>query len=212
MSKRRRGSVAMLLEVNPINPEPRKIKRAVDALESGEIIAYPTDTVYGLGCDLFNKKAIDRLYSIKGMQRSQNLAFVCRDLGDVARYAVMHDHVYRVLKQYLPGPYCFILESTREVPKVIQSPRKTVGVRIPNHPVALALVGELGRPIISTTAARHGEEANRDPRDIDTQFPGLALVLDAGAGETLPTSVIDLTQGAPVIVRTGAGDVTPFEH
>jgi tRNA threonylcarbamoyl adenosine modification protein (Sua5/YciO/YrdC/YwlC family) len=201
----------MLLEINPTNPEPRKIRRAVDALESGEIIAYPTDTVYGLGCDLFNKKAIDRLYSLKGMLRSQNLAFVCRDLGDVARYAVMHDHVYRVLKQYLPGPYCFILESTREVPKVIQSPRKTVGVRIPNHRVALALTQELGRPIISTTAARHGAEANRDPRDIDTQFPGLALVLDAGAGETTPTSVIDLTQGAPQIVRVGAGDVTPFE-
>ena len=103
-------TLAMLLEINPTNPEPRKIRRAVDALEAGEIIAYPTDTVYGLGCDLFNKKAIDRLYSIKGMLRSQNLAFVCRDLGDVARYAVMHDHVYRVLKQYLPGPYCFILE------------------------------------------------------------------------------------------------------
>jgi tRNA threonylcarbamoyl adenosine modification protein (Sua5/YciO/YrdC/YwlC family) len=202
----------MLLEINPTHPEPRKIQRAVAALEAGEIIAYPTDTVYGLGCDLFNRKAIDRLYAIKGMDRAQNLAFVCRDLGDVARYAVMHDHVYRVLKQYLPGPYCFILESTREVPKVIQSARKTVGVRIPNHEVALGLVRELGRPIISTTAARHGAEANRDPRDIDDQFPGLALVLDTGAGETTPTSVIDLTQGAPRVVRAGAGDVTPFEQ
>jgi tRNA threonylcarbamoyl adenosine modification protein (Sua5/YciO/YrdC/YwlC family) len=202
----------MLLEINPNHPEPRKLQRAVAALEAGEIIAYPTDTVYGLGCDLFNRKGIDRLYSIKGMDRTQNLAFVCRDLGDVARYAVMHDHVYRVLKQYLPGPYTFILESTREVPKVIQSPRRTVGVRIPNHEVALGLVRELGRPIISTSAARHGAEANRDPRDIDTQFPGLALVLDVGAGETIPTTVVDLTQGAPRVIRAGAGDVTPFEE
>ena len=99
----------MLLEINPDNPEPRKIKRAVEALEAGEVIAYPTDTVYGLGCDLFNKKAIDRLYQIKGIDKTQMLAFVCQNLGDVARYAVMHDSVYRVLKQFLPGPYCFIL-------------------------------------------------------------------------------------------------------
>ena len=104
----------MLLEINPHTPEPRKIRRAVDALEAGDVIAYPTDTVYGLGCDLFNKRAVDRLYQLKGMPRSQKLAFVCRDLTDVARYAVMHDSVYRVLKEYLPGPYCFLLEATRE--------------------------------------------------------------------------------------------------
>ena len=201
----------MLLEINPDNPEPRKIKRAVEALEAGEVIAYPTDTCYGLGCDLFNKKAIDRLYQIKGADRSQMLAFVCQNLGDVARYAVMHDKVYRVLKQFLPGPYCFILEATREVPRIIQTPRKTVGVRIPQHPVALAIAAELGRPIISSTAARHGETPDPDPREVDLAFPGLALVLDAGAGGTVPTSVIDLSGPSPVVVRAGAGDVTPFE-
>jgi tRNA threonylcarbamoyl adenosine modification protein (Sua5/YciO/YrdC/YwlC family) len=201
----------MLLEINPDNPEPRKIRRAVDALESGEVIAYPTDTVYGLGCDLFNKKAVDRLYQIKGLDRSQKLAFVCRDLGDVSRYAVMHDSVYRILKQYLPGPYCFILEATREVPKIVQSPRKTVGVRIPEHPVALALVRELGRPIISSTAARHGEPSNPDPREIDIEFKGLALVLDAGPGGTTPTTVVDLTGLSPRLLRAGAGDLAPFE-
>jgi tRNA threonylcarbamoyl adenosine modification protein (Sua5/YciO/YrdC/YwlC family) len=108
----------MLLEINPKNPEPRKIRRAVDALEDGGVIAYPTDTVYGLGCDLFNKKAVDRLYQIKGMERSQMLAFVCRDLGEVARYAVVHNDVYRMLKRFLPGPYCFILEVTHEVQPV----------------------------------------------------------------------------------------------
>ena len=202
----------MRIEINPEHPEPRKIARAVEVLRKGGVIAYPTDTVYGLGCDIFQKKAVEQIYLMKQMREDQPLAFVCADLSDISKYAQVDDRAYRVMRRLLPGPYCFILESTREVPKVIQSPRRTVGVRIPNHPVALALVQELGRPIISTTAARHGDEANRDPRDIDTQFPGLALVLDAGAGETLPTSVIDLTQGAPVIVRAGAGDVTPFEH
>jgi tRNA threonylcarbamoyl adenosine modification protein (Sua5/YciO/YrdC/YwlC family) len=200
----------VLLEINPQTPEPRKIRRAVEALEAGEVIAYPTDTVYGLGCDLFNKKAIDRLYQIKGLDRSQKLAFVCRDLGDVSRYGVMHDVVYRTLKQFLPGPYCFILEATREVPKIVQSPRKTVGIRIPSHAVALALAQELGRPIISSTAARHGEAPNPDPREIDLEFRGLGLVLDAGPGGVVPTSVIDLTTGEPRVVREGAGDVSAF--
>jgi tRNA threonylcarbamoyl adenosine modification protein (Sua5/YciO/YrdC/YwlC family) len=202
----------MLIEINPDHPEPRKIRRAVDALEAGEVIAYPTDTVYGLGCDLFNKKAVDRLYQIKGLDRSQMLAFVCQDLADVSKYAIVQNDVYRLLKKYLPGPYCFILESTREVPRVIQSKRKTVGVRIPNHPVALAICKELGRPIISSTASRHGEPGNPDPNDIDDIFPGLALVLDAGPGGTEPTSVVDLTTNPPQVVRRGAGDVSFFER
>src|SRR6185503_7488756 len=162
----------MLLDINPKTPEPRKIRRAVDALEDGQVIAYPTDTVYGLGCDVMNKRAVDRLYEIKGMERSQMLAFVCRDLSEVARYALVHDDVYRTLRRYLPGPYCFILPATREVPRIVQTSRRTVGVRIPNHPVALALIAELGRPIISSTAARHGELPNPDPNDIDDSFPG----------------------------------------
>lgn len=201
----------MLLEINPKNPEPRKIRRAVDELESGSVIAYPTDTVYGLGCDLFNKKAVDRLYQIKGMERSQMLAFVCRDIGEVAKYAVVHNDIYRMLKRFLPGPYCFILEATREVPRVVQSSRKTVGVRIPNHPVALALVAELGRPIISSTAASHGALPHPDPHEVDAAFPGLSLVLDAGPGGLEPTTVIDLSSGGAKVVRVGAGDPTPFE-
>jgi tRNA threonylcarbamoyl adenosine modification protein (Sua5/YciO/YrdC/YwlC family) len=200
----------MLLEINPATPEPRKIRRAVDALQSGEVIAYPTDTCYGLGCDLLNKKAIDKLYQIKGMERSQMLAFVCQNIGDVAKYAVMHDRVYRILKEFLPGPYCFILEATREVPRLVQTPRKTVGVRIPKHAVALALAAELGRPIISSTAARHGESPNPDPAELEAQFRGLALVLDAGAGGTVPTTIVDLTNSEPHVVRAGAGDTSPF--
>lgn len=201
----------MLLEINPHHPEPRKIRAAVDALEAGEVIAYPTDTVYGLGCDLFNKRAVEKLYKIKGMDKGQKLAFVCQDLSDVSRYAVMHDHVYRVMKEFLPGPYCFILESTREVPKIVHWPRKTVGIRVPDHPVAQALCRELGRPIISSTASRHGGTPHLDPADIDREFKGIALVLDAGAGGTVPTSIIDLTAAEPKIIREGAGEVSAFQ-
>ena len=202
----------MLIEINPNTPEPRKIQRAAAALDAGKVIAYPTDTCYGLGCDLFNKKAVERLYRLKGMDKSQKLAFVCHDLSDVSRYAVMHDYVYETLKRYLPGPYCFILEATREVPKLVHWPRKTVGVRVVDHPVVQALTAELGRPIISSTAARHGEAPDPDPKEIDIAFKGLELVLDAGAGGTVPTSIVDLTGSEPRVLREGAGDVTPFQE
>lgn len=201
----------MIIEVDPINPEPRKIRRAVEALQAGEVIAYPTDTVYGLGCDLFNKKAIDRLYQIKGMKKSQLLAFVCADLSDVARWAVVDNHVYRILKRYLPGPYCFILDATREVPKLVQSQRKTVGVRVPDHAVATALVRELGHPIISSTAARDDGDAHVDPRELEADFKGVSLVIDAGTTGIEPTSVVDLTPDVPKVIRAGAGDVSDFE-
>lgn len=200
----------MLVEINSFTPEPRKIRRAVEALLDGEVIAYPTDTVYGLGCDLFNKKAVDRLYQIKGMPRSQQLAFVCRDLAEIATYAVVHDREYRVLKACLPGPYCFILNATREVPRIVQTPRKHVGVRVPNHAVARALVAELGHPIISSTAARPGAEPHVDPSEIDVDFPGLALILDGGPGGPLPTTVVDLTEPSPRVIREGAGSSAPF--
>jgi tRNA threonylcarbamoyl adenosine modification protein (Sua5/YciO/YrdC/YwlC family) len=201
----------MLLSIHPEHPEPRKIRRAVEALESGLVLGYPTDTVYGLGCDLLNKKAIDRLYEIKGMDRAHQLAFICPDLSDIAKYAVVENHNYRILRHYLPGPYCFILDATREVPKMIQSKRKTVGIRIPAHEVTRALARELGRPIISTTAQRAGEEPHVDPREIDIAFPGLGLILDDGIGGGLvPTTVIDLTTSPPTIVREGAGSVDDF--
>ena len=123
----------MLLEINPKHPEPRKIHRAVEALLAGEVIGYPTDTVYGLGCDIQSKKAIDRLYQIKGMDRSHPLAFICPDLSEIARYAVVDNQIYRVLRHFLPGPYCFILEATREVPRILQTKRKTIGIRVPKH-------------------------------------------------------------------------------
>lgn len=162
----------MLLPINPEHPEPRKVKRAVEVLEKGAVIGYPTDTVYGLGCDLNNKQAVERLYQIKGMNRDKSLAFICPDLAEIARYAVVENHIYRVLKRFLPGPYCFILQASREVPKMLQTRQKTVGIRVPDHPVTQALVRELGRPLISTTAAPPGEEPMVDPWEITERFPG----------------------------------------
>jgi tRNA threonylcarbamoyl adenosine modification protein (Sua5/YciO/YrdC/YwlC family) len=200
----------MLLSINPDHPEPRKIRRAVEALGDGGVIAYPTDTVYGLGCDLTSKQGVERLYFIKGMDRSHPLAFVCPDLSDIARYAVVDNQVYRVLRRFLPGPYTFILEATRDVPKLVQMRRKHVGIRVPKCEVTRALARELGRPIISSTAARPGEEPYVDPHEIDAAFRGLALVLDGGTGGLVPTTVIDLTRVPPEVVREGAGPVDEF--
>lgn len=197
----------MLLPINSEHPEPRKIRRAVDFLEKGEVIGYPTDTVYGLGCDIGNKQAIERLYQIKGMSRDKQLAFICPDLSDISRYAIVENQAYRVLKHFLPGPYCFILNATRDVPKIVQTKQKTVGIRVPDHAITLALVRELGRPLISTTAAPPGEDPMVDPWEIDERFPGLAMVVDGGGGGTIPTTVVDLTQGVARILREGAGPV-----
>lgn len=200
----------MLLAIHPDHPEPRKIRRAVEVLEQGGVIAYPTDTVYGLGCDLTNKHAIDRLYALKGMERTQKLSFICPDLSDIARYAIVDNPVYRVLRRFLPGPYTFILQATRDVPKLVQMKRRSVGIRIPALQAPRSLAQELGRPILSTTAARPGEEAFIDPHEIHAAFPGLALVLDGGAGGITPTTVVDLTQSPPAVLRQGAGPVDEF--
>ena len=197
----------MLLEINPQHPEPRKIKQALDVLERGGLIAYPTETVYGLGCDLMNKGAVERLYQVKGMQKQKNLAFICHDLGDIAKYAVVDNWAYRILKRFLPGPYCFILTATREVPKIVMLKQKTVGIRVPDHPVVTTLARELGRPIISTTANAPGEDAFVDPAELRDHFRGLDLVLDGGACGVEPTTVVDLSNGQVEVVREGAGPV-----
>lgn len=201
----------MVIEVSQRAPEPRKIRRAAEALRAGQVIGYPTDTCYGLGCDLFNKKAIDRLYQIKRMPKSHPLSFVCRNIADIARYAMLHDYEYRIVKRFLPGPYCFILNASREVPKGVQTARKQVGVRVPDHPTARAIVEELGGPLISSTAALPGGPPEVDPMEIDVKFPGLGLVLDGGPGGTQPTTVIDLSGDRPQIIREGAGSIAPFQ-
>jgi tRNA threonylcarbamoyl adenosine modification protein (Sua5/YciO/YrdC/YwlC family) len=197
----------MLLSINPEHPEPRKIRKAVDLLEDGLVIAYPTDTSYGIGCDLFNKRAIDRVYQIRQLPEKHQLSFICPDLSDIARYAIVDNSQYRLLKRLLPGPYTFILEATREVPKIVQSKKKTVGIRVPNNEVVLALVRELARPIVSTTAAPSGGDPMIDPDEIDEMFGGLALVLDAGVGGSIPTTIVDLTGGEVRVVREGLGPI-----
>lgn len=195
----------MIIEINAAHPEPRKIARAVEALRAGEVIAFPTDTTYVLGCDLHDRAAIERLYQLKRLDRRQQLSFVCPDLGDIARYAMVDNQAYRLLKRLLPGPYTFILQATREVPKALMSKRRTVGIRVPAHPAPIALVTALGRPMLVSTAGPHGEDAYLDAGDVDAHFPGLAVVLDGGLGGTTPTTIVDLVEG--VVVREGAGPV-----
>lgn len=195
----------MLLSINPEHPEPRKIARVVEMLQKGAVIAYPTDATFGLGCDLMNKNAIERLYQIKGMQRDKSLAFICPDLSDISRFAIVENPQYRVLKRCLPGPYTFILTATREVPKIVQMKQKTVGIRVPNHPVPIAIARELGRPLISTTAAPPGETPIVDPWEISERFPGLEVVIDAGECGDVPTTIVDLSGGDVHVVREGAG-------
>jgi len=197
----------MLLQINPAHPEPRKIARAAQIIEDGGIISYPTDTVYGLGCDLHNKQAIERLYQMKGMPRKKPLAFICPNLSNIAKYAIVENANYRVLKHHLPGPYCFVLQATRDVPRFVQTKQKTVGIRVPDHPVILALVHELGRPIISTTACELDGDPIADPWTIDATFPALDLVLEADVCGLVPTTVVDLSDGEIDILRVGAGPI-----
>jgi tRNA threonylcarbamoyl adenosine modification protein (Sua5/YciO/YrdC/YwlC family) len=189
------------------HPEPRKIRMVVDELNRGGVIAYPTDTVYGLGCDILNRKAIDRLYQIKEIARDQLLSFVCHDLSGIARFAFVDDLAYRIMKHLVPGPYTFILQATREVPKVLMMKRKTVGIRVPDNPIALALARELDRPILSTSASLRKGEYLMDPAEIDQHFRGLAAVIDADTGGFTPSTIIDLSGETPVVVRRGAGPV-----
>lgn len=199
----------MRLETNPRHPEPRNIGRAVEVLRGGGVLAYPTDTVYGLGADMLEKKAIKRIYQMKGMDEHQPMAFLCPDLSDIARYALIEDRDYRLMRRLLPGPYCFILRATKEVPRMLMMKLKTVGIRVPNHPVTLALIKELGRPIVSTSAVYKGETLN-DPADIAQHFKQVDLILDVGYGSLEPSTVIDLTREVPVIVREGAGSIEAF--
>jgi tRNA threonylcarbamoyl adenosine modification protein (Sua5/YciO/YrdC/YwlC family) len=197
----------MRIEINPRHPEPRKLQRAADAMRQGEVIVYPTDTVYGIGCALNQKRAIDRIYHLTGKDEAQPLTFVCTDLSDIARYAVVENPQYRLLKRLLPGPYTFVLPATKEVPRMLLSKRKTIGIRVPEHPVAIELTKLLGTPIVSTSASYRGEEPLGDPAEIVARFKGIELVLDAGYCGIIPSTVVDLTGSEPAVLREGAGPV-----
>lgn len=196
----------MLLPINPRHPEPRKIARAVEVMQRGGVIAYPTDTVYGLGCDITNKKAVEKIYRMKGMKNDQLVSFVCPDLASVARYGQMDDAAHRLIRRLVPGPYTFILQATREVPKVLRMNRKTVGIRVPDHPVALALAEQLGNPVASSSASFEAEILV-DPAEMERRFRDLELILDAHGTGTEPSTIIDFSTGEPEVVRQGAGPV-----
>ncbi|APR99323.1 threonylcarbamoyl-AMP synthase [Pajaroellobacter abortibovis] len=201
----------MLLSIHSHHPEPQKINRAVDLLLKGEVIAYPTDTVYGLGCDCTNRKALEKLSKMKQLDNYHLFTFLCDDFTSLSRFAVVETHLYRILRRFLPGPYCFILPATREVPRMLQSKRKTVGLRIPSHPVPIAISRILGRPLFSTTAALPHEGISLiDPQEIRDAFPTLSMVLDGGTGGQIPSSVIDMTSSPPQVLREGAGSVAEF--
>lgn len=203
----------MILEINPLHPEPRKIKKIVDVLMSGGIIVYPTDTYYGIGCDLLNKGAIEKIYRLKRRSPSKPFSFICSDLKNISEYAQVSNYAYKTMKRLLPGPYTFILEGSRLVPKIMLTKRQTVGIRVPDHPICLSIVQELGHPVISTTAT--DPESNHilaSPHEIkDAIGHAVDLIVDGGTIPGEPSSVISLIDDAPEVIRKGLGDVSIFE-
>jgi tRNA threonylcarbamoyl adenosine modification protein (Sua5/YciO/YrdC/YwlC family) len=202
-------SVIVLLEINPTNPQQRLIGQAVEILKRGGVIAYPTDTLYGIGCDIMNKKAIARVHQIKQWPKHKPFSFICSDLKNISQYAKVSNYAYKTMRRLLPGPYTFILEGSKAVPKMMLTKRKTAGIRVPDNPICHALISALGHPVISTTASTpEGEEFN-EPWLIDEHFgKQLDLVIDGGPVIGEPSSVISLIEDTPVILREGIGDVT----
>ena len=202
----------MLLRINPQNPQPRVIRRVGEVLREGGVIAYPTDTVYGFGCSLYNKKGIERIYLIKRTEKNRPFSFICADLKDISLYCKVSNYAYKTMKRLLPGPYTFILEGTKLVPKIMLTRRLTAGIRVPNNPICMAIVRELEHPIISTSAMLPGGEVLYDPAEIDSKLgKALDLVIDGGLCVSEPSSVIDLTVDRPRVLRKGKGDVSLFK-
>ena len=204
----------MVITVHPVNPEQRLIRRAVDILQAGGIIIYPTDTVYGMGCSAENKNAIERIYLIKHQRQDKPFSFVCSDLKHISEYAHVSNPAFKVMKHLIPGPYTFILPATRmkNLPKILMSRRKTVGIRVPDSPVTLALVRELGHPILSTSVTLHNGDLLNDPDQIAEEFNSqVDVIINGGILTSAPSSVIDLTDDEPKVIRVGAGDVSMFE-
>ena len=198
-------------ELHPINPEIRYINKAIKVIKDGGVIIYPTDTVYGIGCDIFNKQALDRVKEIKINPDIKLLSFICSDLKDISKYAKVSDYAYKTMRHLLPGPYTFILPAAKLVPKKLWSKRKTVGIRIPDHKVALKIVEGLGNPIISTSATTRKGELLINPYEIKSVFEfQVDLMLASGNLSGNPSSVIDLSDEEPIIVREGAGDTSIF--
>ena len=205
--------MSVYLQLHPVSPQRRYIRQAVDCLRGGGVIVYPTDSCYALGCHIGDKGALERISAIRNVDRHHHFTLVCRDLADVGKYALVENWQYRLLRAYTPGPYTFILRASKETPRRLKHERRgTIGLRVPDHPVTALLLAELGEPIMSSTLWLPGEDAPRTDAAEIHQLLGnrVDLVLDGGHCGLVPTSVIDLSAGHPVVVRKGRGDVSPF--
>lgn len=200
-------------ELHPETPQLRYINKAVSVLKEGGVIIYPTDTVYGIGCDIFNKEALDRIFTIKNDSSNKLFSFVCSDLKDISKYAKVSDYAYRTMRHLLPGPYTFILPAAKLVPKKLWSKRKTVGIRVPNNNVTMKIVEGLGNPIISTSTTNRKGDVIYDSFEIKNIFNSqVDLMLSMGPLMGEPSTVVDLSEEEPEVVRHGAGDVSMFVY
>jgi len=198
----------MIIHIHPDNPQPRQIKTIVECLREGGVIIYPTDTVYGLGCDIFHQKAVEKICRIKGVDPLKaQLSFVCSDLSDLSQYTKsITTPLYRTLKSHIPGPFTFILPASKEVPKILKSKKNTIGLRVPDHPIARAIIHELGHPILSSSLPGEMVEEYTDPELIFEKFGKLVdIVVDGGIGGIKYSTIVDLTGDEPVILRQGLG-------
>jgi tRNA threonylcarbamoyl adenosine modification protein (Sua5/YciO/YrdC/YwlC family) len=197
------------IQIHPLNPQGRYLRAAADVLREGGLIIYPTDSVYGLGCDLFNKNAVEKIYQSKGNDKRKLLSILCPDLKGITEYAYVSNPAYKIMKHLLPGPYTFILNASKQVPKILLEKRKTVGIRVPDNVVCQALLSEFGRPIINTSACLRDQEYLSDPEEIAATFGRLAdLFLDVGPGGLEPSTIIDFTEQEPIVIRQGKGKLT----
>ncbi|HNJ76588.1 MAG: threonylcarbamoyl-AMP synthase [Rhodocyclaceae bacterium] len=205
--------MTVYLQIHPDDPQSRHLARAAEIVREGGVIAFPTDSCYALGCHLGDKDAVDRIRAIREVDERHHLTLMCRDLSEIAQYARVDNAQYRLLKATTPGSYTFILEGTKELPRRVLHPkRKTIGLRVPEHRVALALLAELGEPLLTATLSLPGDEAPlTEGWEIQDRLDGrLELILDGGHCGTEPTTVIDLTGGVPELVRAGRGSLDPF--
>lgn len=206
--------MSQYFEIHPRNPQIRLIRRAVEILEAGEVIAYPTDSSYALGCLIGNKTAMERIRRIRRVDDKHNLTLVCRDLSEIATYAKVDNWAYRLLKLHTPGPFTFILRATHEVPRRLQHPkRKTIGVRVPDHRIAHALLEELSEPLMSATLMLPGADLpETDAHEIRERLEhDIGLVIDSGACSPDPTTIVDLSGSAPEIIRQGRGSLEELQ-